>query len=266
VPGVSGGTIAFVTGIYDELISTLSGFNFRSVEQLFTDPPAFWRDHNLAFLAWLGAGMLVSIGLFARLLKAALEHTPTLVWGFFFGLIAVSVVMLGMGRKLRPLVTLGTVGVIAGLLVSRLSPGHIESGPLIFFLGGMVAVCAWLLPAVSGSFVLLVIGIYEGVLDAIAGFQMGLLVALAAGCAVGILLFSKLLGWLMARYMEPVLCVLTGFMLGAMVKLWPWRVDNSLYLPQGWEALTSQNPMLLETLGCMIAGGAMLLFLTTLKK
>jgi putative membrane protein len=266
VPGVSGGTIAFVTGIYDELIRTLAGFNFASVRQALTNPVDFWRDHNLSFLAVLGLGMVVSIGLFANLIRQALEQTPTLVWGFFFGLIAMSVVVLGRERSPRLLLSAGVTGVVLGYLMTLLTPGEIEGGHLAFFFGGVVAVCAWILPAVSGSFLLLVLGLYPSVLIAISEFQVSLLCALVAGCAIGILLFTKLLEWLLGRYSELIFALLTGFMLGAMVKLWPWRIDDELYLPAQWQQLTSEPALPVATVVVMVGGGLMLWLLTHLKK
>ena len=168
VPGISGGTIAFVTGIYLELVGTFARFRGSSLGILFkAGPREFWRVHNLTFLALLGIGMVLSVGLFARLIGVWLEVVPPLVWGFFCGLIAATVVHIGRGRPVRLLVTYGALGLLIGLLMLLLDPLGRQDSLWVFFFGGVIAVCAWLLPAVSGSFFLLILGLYAPVLEAI---------------------------------------------------------------------------------------------------
>ncbi len=224
VPGVSGGTIAFVTGIYLELVGTLANFRASSLRILFAaGPRQFWRVHNLSFLALLGVGMAFSVVLFARLIGGLLEAVPPLVWGFFCGLIAATVVHIGRRRSVRLLVTYGVVGVAAGLLlILAFDPLGRQDSLWVFFVGGVIAVCAWLLPAVSGSFLLLILGLYAPVLEAINELYLPVLMALAAGCVVGLLSFSKGLYWLMQRHGEPVLALLTVFIAGSLPNLWPW--------------------------------------------
>ena len=178
IPGVSGGTIAFVTGIYRELVASLASFSPKTLIWCATNPKRFWRHHNLSFLACLGVGMAISLLLFARLVRHWLEVAPILVWAFFFGLILYSAFEIGRARRLSGLATLGLAGVLCGLLVAAVDPFAAEPGLAAFFLGGALAVGAWLLPAVSGSFVLLLLGLYVGVLDAVATFDWPVLFAL----------------------------------------------------------------------------------------
>ncbi len=242
VPGVSGGTIAFVTGIYEELVATLAGLQPRSLAVLYRQGPrSFWASHNLTFLLVLGTGMLAAVVLFARLLGYLLDRTPTLVWGFFFGLIAASVVHIGRYRAARALAGYGPLGAVLGLGVLELSLQSGDAPLWMFFLGGVVAVSAWLLPAVSGSFLLLALGLYEPVLRAFNAGHWLIPATLAAGCVVGLLVFSRFLHWLMRRAREPVLATLTGFMAISLVRLWPWQHAGALLTPGGYEAATGQG-------------------------
>ena len=262
VPGVSGGTIAFVTGIYLELVGSLASFGAKSLPLLFTaGPRQFWRVHNLSFLALLGIGMVLSVVLFARLIGSWLEVVPPLVWGFFCGLIAATVVHIGRRRSARLLVTYGVVGFAAGLLIIlALDPLGRQDSLWVFFIGGVIAVCAWLLPAVSGSFLLLILGLYAPVLEAINELYLPVLITLAAGCVVGLLSFSKGLYWLMRRHGEAVLALLTGFIAGSLPNLWPWKVDEVFLSPSSYELLTNQSAYL-PWVGVSVLAGAASLWL-----
>jgi len=204
VPGVSGGTIAFVSGIYEELGTTLARLRPAGLVMLLRDgPAAVWREFNLGFLAVLGAGMVLAVVTFARLFEYLLDHVPTLVWAFFFGIIAASVAQSGRCRAWRGLLGYGLAGLVVALAVLQLGYRDGPAPLWMFFLGGMVAVSAWLLPAVSGSFLLLVLGLYEPVLRAFNAGDWLVPASLAAGCAVGLLAFSRALHWLMQRLREP---------------------------------------------------------------
>lgn len=182
VPGVSGGTIAFITGIYEELLGTLAGLRPGSLMMLKREGlRRFWVAHNLSFLAALGLGMVLAVVSFARLLGFLLDEVPTLVWAFFFGLIAASVVQIGRRRRPAQLLGYGLLGVATALAVGELG---VRDGPAplwMVFIGGMAAVSAWLLPAVSGSFLLLVLGLYEPVLRAFNAGQWLVPMVLACG-------------------------------------------------------------------------------------
>ncbi|MEZ5598405.1 MAG: DUF368 domain-containing protein [Pseudomonadales bacterium] len=267
VPGVSGGTIAFVSGIYDELVGTIAGLSRQSPLALLTRPLHYVRETNLLFLMILGAGMLVSVLAFARLVGWLLQLAAPAVWAFFFGLIAASVAHLVLqvrreGATWRALLW-AALGAGVGLASQIPQPGQGSESLLLFFGGGMLAVSAWLLPAVSGSFMLLILGLYEPVLKAIGELHMPVLLALGGGCACGLLLFSRLLAWCLSRYRHNLLALLTGFMAGAMPALWPWREAHAWLLP-GQYALQAGDPFLLISLFTMTIGALTLVALTRL--
>ena len=223
VPGVSGGTIAFITGIYDELLETLASLS-RVASTWRNGWPVFWQAHNLAFLVVLCSGMLAGAFGLAWFMLALLEAQPTLVSAFFFGVIAASAVLVGMASSWRWLATLGVVGVAGGVVVAMLGDaGSATATPTNVFVGGAFAATAWVLPGVSGAFVLLLMGLYEPVLRAATQFDLGLLAPLVGGLVVGLLAFSRLLAWLLARARHAVLALLTGLMSGSLIDLWPWR-------------------------------------------
>lgn len=255
VPGVSSGTLALITGIYEELIVTLGGLRPALLrvwrEQGFK---AFWRASNLGFLLVLLAGMLTSILPAARLIIWVMERWPVPLWAFFCGLILAGIVVV-----LRPLAMRRwrnwcwvAAGLAAGVWVS-LQPGLGALGltPLVFFLSGALAICAMLLPGISGTFVLLLLGMYAPVLQALNSFDVPLMAAFAAGCVCGMLGFVHLLRWLLLHYHDAVMALAAGFMAGSLVKLWPWRValgDAGLaeqwFTPAGYSALTGAPAML----------------------
>ncbi len=261
VPGVSGGTIAFVTGIYRELIDSLAAFSPTSLFWVVTRPRHFWRHHNLGFLLWLGGGMLLGIVLFARLINGAIAVAPNLVWGFFFGLVLFSVFDIGRVRSRPMLFVLGVPGLLLGIAASAIEPIGAEPSHPAYFLGGALAICAWLLPAVSGSFVLVVLGLYTNVLQAAASFEWVVLAALALGAATGLMLFARVLRYLMERFLEPVLSFLTGFMAGALFKLWPWQAEGAPLSPTAWSELVGIPARVGFTLTMMVAGAVALIAL-----
>ena len=266
VPGVSGGTIAFVTGIYEELVGTLARLRPAALAMLFrAGPAACWRHYNLGFLAALAAGMMVAVVTFARVFEYLLDHVPTLVWAFFFGLIAASVVQIGRARAPSDLLGYGAVGLGAAAALLTLGVGAGPAPLWMFFVGGMIAVSAWLLPAVSGSFLLLVLGLYEPVLRAFNAGEWLIPGVLALGCLVGLLVFSRLLHWLLGRIREPLLAGLTGFMAGSLYRLWPWQAEGSMLGPGAFEAATGQPPLLLATLGAALLGVVALWLLSRLE-
>lgn len=228
VPGVSGGTIAFITGIYVELVDSIRRIGPGLIRLVLKGRfrEAF-EEANLTFLLVLGAGMAASVVGLSRGVSWLLEHRALQLWGFFFGLIAVSALVVGrFGAPWKPhRIVLGALGVAVGGGMGFLSAAALPDHPAAIFLGGALAICAWILPGVSGSFVLLLLGLYPVVIQAISEFRVAVLASLAAGCTVGILLFSRLLVWLLARHRSSTMAVLAGFMTGALVKIWPWRIS-----------------------------------------
>lgn len=264
-PGVSGGTIAFITGIYLELVGTIRGAGealFRHLPR--RDLAGAWTHANGGFLLVLGAGMATGILSLARIVSWLLENRELQIWGFFFGLILASVLF--VGRSARPFTParrgLVALGVAAGAAASFATALTLPVNLLTLFLGSMVAICAWVLPGVSGSFVMLLLGLYPTVVAAIAELDLAVLGVLAAGCGLGLLLFARVLGWLLDRFYRGTLALLCGFMAGSLLGLWPWRVPLavvegkplgvSLLLPGDYAAASGLDP---------VVGGVVMSFL-----
>ncbi|MFC6635138.1 DUF368 domain-containing protein [Microbulbifer taiwanensis] len=227
VPGVSGGTIAFITGIYQELLDSLSRIGPHCLTLLRRQGiAATWQYINGSFLLALFAGVLISIFSLARLIGYLLHDYPIVVWAFFFGLVLASAVpvLRGIPRWSLSVVLFLLVGIATAVLISELRPGQIPATPLTLFLSGSLAICAMILPGISGAFILLLIGIYPRVLDAVHQLQLFNLVCFAAGAATGLLLFSRLLSWLMHRYIARTLAFLAGILLGSLKIIWPWKL------------------------------------------
>ena len=233
IPGVSGGTIAFMTGIYEELVGSINNINGAAVKLLFKGRfLEFWKHINGTFLVSLIAGILISIMSLAKLMTYLLSHLPVPTWAFFFGLIIASSVFILRDIKdwkLKDGVML-FLGVILGVVVCTLSPTETPDALWFIFLSGAIAICAMILPGISGSFILLILGKYEFMLSTLTKILSGdgvlldfaVLVIFVLGALVGILAFSRFLHWLLARYHRSTLLVLAGFIIGSLVKVWPW--------------------------------------------
>jgi putative membrane protein len=259
VPGVSGGTIAFVTGIYHELLDTIAGLSIRSVARLRYGVAAFWRTSNVGFLVVLGAGMVTSILLFARVIRELLESMPLLVWGFFFGLIVGSCIDIARHSLRRVLMRVAPFGLAAGLMLSFSGAIALDATPLWLFIGGMIAVSAWILPGVSGGYMLLLLGLYPAVIAAVVDLEFGRLAMLALGCVAGLAAFARVLSFLMRRHYVTVMAALTGFMAGSLVKLWPWRTGGSAgaeipVTPWTYQQLSGHDPMLFGVVAAILLG------------
>lgn len=233
IPGVSGGTIAFIMGIYDEFVGSIASINAESIKLLFSGRlREFWKHINGNFLLALVLGILASVVCLAGLMQYLLSSHPIQTWAFFFGLIVASSIFIlrGIsGWKLRDGLFL-IFGIILGVVVCTLSPTQTPEGLWFIFLSGAIAICAMILPGISGSFILLILGKYQYIMGAISGLVSGedfgrnlaVLCVFAVGAAVGIIGFSKFLHWLLARYNKETLIVLAGFIIGSLVKVWPW--------------------------------------------
>ena len=227
VPGVSGGTIAFISGIYEELLTSISSVNLKTLKVLkFEGLKAAWKTINGNFLIALLIGIFISIASLAKLISWLLENKPILVWSFFFGLVLASILYIGKQITRWNLLTifLFIVGALIAYYITTLQPLVTEnSSPLFIFLAGSIAICAMILPGISGSFILVLLGAYKPVLDAIHNKDFKLLAILATGAIVGLLFFSKILKWLFNHYRNFTLAMLTGFILGSLNKIWPWK-------------------------------------------
>lgn len=230
VPGVSGGTIAFISGIYEELLSSISAINIANLKLLKNDGvKAAWKAVNGNFLLALLSGIFISIISLAKLISWLLENKPILVWSFFFGLVLASILFVSkqITKWNASAIILFIIGAVAAYYITILHPAISESSSLLFyFFAGALAICAMILPGISGSFILVLLGAYKPILKALDALQykdIKLLAVVAFGAVVGILSFSKLLNWLFDHHKNSTLAVLTGFILGSLNKIWPWK-------------------------------------------
>ncbi len=239
IPGVSGGTIAFIMGIYDDFVSSLASINSEAVRLLLKGKfKAFWKHINGSFLLSLVIGIGISVISLAGLMQTLLTDFPIQTWAFFFGLIVASSIFIirGIsGWKFREGLLLA-LGVILGIVICTLSPTQTPDGLWFIFLSGAIAICAMILPGISGSFILLILGKYQYIMgtisDLVSGIDFGrnllILCVFVIGAIVGILGFSKFLHWLLARWNKETLIVLAGFIIGSLVKVWPWSNPEAL--------------------------------------
>ncbi len=226
VPGVSGGTIAFITGIYEELIDTISGVNLSLLKILKKEGvKAFWNQLNGNFILALFVGIGISIVSLAKVISYLLDAHPILVWSFFFGLVLASIHLVGKQVKKWDIATgiAFIVGAIVAFWITILPPMQQADANWYIFISGVIAICAMILPGISGSFILLLLGSYQSILNAIKEFDITKIVIFAGGCVVGLLSFSHLLKWMFKKFEDITIAVLTGFLLGSLNKLWPWK-------------------------------------------
>ncbi len=227
VPGVSGGTIAFISGIYEELLTSISNLNLSLLKTLKSNGiKAVWKQANGSFLLSLVIGIFISIVSLAKVLKWLMENESILLWSFFFGLILASVIYIGKQITNWNIITFFVLVTGAGLAfyITTLNPMVNEnSSPLFLFLAGAIAICAMILPGISGAFILVLLGAYKPVLAAVNDRNLTIVGLIAAGAIVGLLSFSRVLKWLFANYKNYTLAILTGFIIGSLNKIWPWK-------------------------------------------
>lgn len=226
VPGVSGGTIAFISGIYEELITTISGVNLSLFKTLKKEGfGAFWKQLNGNFLVALLAGIFISFITFMRLAKYLIENHPILIWSFFFGLIVASVYYVGkqITRWDFAVIIVFIIGVIVAYYISQLPSMSDTDNPMFLFFAGALAICAMILPGISGAFILVILGAYKTLSDALQDFDIKKIAVFAFGALVGILSFSHILKWLFKNYHDITMALLTGFIFGSLNKIWPWK-------------------------------------------
>lgn len=231
VPGVSGGTIAFITGIYEELLGTISGIRPSLLKTWKNDGiRAFWREGNFNFLLALISGIAISILALSHLISWLLENHPVLLWAFFFGLVFASVFFVGRQVKhwKMPVILAFIAGTAVAWYITSLPPMSQGNSMLFLFVCGMIAICAMILPGISGSFILLILGAYQTVITSIKELDVKNLGVFAAGCVVGVLAFSHLLNWMYKKHHDLTVALLTGFLLGSLQKLWPWQAKAEL--------------------------------------
>lgn len=262
IPGVSGGTIAFISGIYEELIGSIKSIDADAFKLLARfQIKSFWKSINGNFLITVLAGIVTSLLSLARLMTYLLEHHPIPVWSFFFGLILVSAPLIMRDIKKWDIATVisGILGIVIAYLITILSPTETPTNlPFIFFCGAL-AICAMILPGISGAFILLLIGKYEYMIKALISFDIPVIIVFVIGCFLGLLGFSRFLSWILTHYRFPTLALLAGFMIGSLNKVWPWKeitafrinseglqvaaLDQSI-LPWQYVEKTGQDPKL----------------------
>jgi putative membrane protein len=272
IPGVSGGTVAFISGIYDELLRSINSVDTEAFRLLLKLRLAdFWKKINGSFLVTLLAGIGTSLLSLAKLMVYLLQHHPILIWSFFFGLILVSAPL--VLREIKTWRFVDVLSLLTGIAIAYYitvvtpteSPNHL----LFIFFSGALAICAMILPGISGAFILLLIGKYQYMITALIEFNIPIVLIFLAGCVVGILSFSRLLSWILSRYHNLAVALLAGFMLGSLNKVWPWRVveeyatnskgeqisvfDRSIW-PGQYFAGTGKDPLLLQAILMMALG------------
>lgn len=226
VPGVSGGTIAFITGIYDDLLSSINSVNLETLRVLRKEGiAAAWKRINGAFLLPLVAGIMTSFLTLAAVFKQVLKEHPHLLWGFFFGLIVASIFLVwGMVRKWDIIAIIGViVGAVISYMLTEMKPGSDVNALWFVFISGSIAICAMILPGISGSFILLLLGVYPSMLAAVSELDLVFIAVLGSGAIVGLLSFSRLLKWTLDNYYDVTVAILTGFLIGSLNKIWPWK-------------------------------------------
>lgn len=266
IPGVSGGTIAFITGIYEELLNSIRQVNITALRLLFTlRLKAFWQHINGSFLLAVVGGIGISIFSFARLMKYLLATYPIPVWSFFFGLIIASVWLMGKDiswRRVSPWITLA-IGAAAAYVITVLTPASTPESWWFVILSGAIAICAMILPGISGAFILLLMGKYEYIISAVSELNIPVMGLFVVGAVAGIIAFSHFLSWLLKRYHGQTIALLTGFMLGSLNKIWPWKTEqlvDGIPFPveqNVWPATleaTGTDPHLGVALGMMVLG------------
>ncbi|WP_299984664.1 DUF368 domain-containing protein [uncultured Pontibacter sp.] len=272
VPGVSGGTIAFITGIYEELLNSIRSVNGEALRLLSRfDLKGFWQHINGTFLVVLVGGILFSIASLSRLVVYLLENHTILLWAFFFGLIVASALVVGKKiTKWRPIVLLsGMVGVAIAYWVTIAVPMQTPEAYWFIFLSGAIAICAMILPGLSGSFLLLLMAKYEFMMNALKELKLDMILVFGAGCVTGLLAFSHVLNWMLKNYYNITVAMLTGFMVGSLNKVWPWKETVQTYTdrhgvvkplvqenisPGTFAQLTGEEPYLLYAVGLAIFG------------
>ncbi|NLB92123.1 MAG: DUF368 domain-containing protein, partial [Bacteroidales bacterium] len=233
VPGVSGGTIAFIAGIYEELVNSIKSINLNALKLFFSGKfAAFWKAINGNFLLAVVLGIGISIFSLAKGLEYLLHHYPILVWSFFFGLILASAIYVGGSIKKWKAGTIiaGIAGVVVAYFITAISPAEANITWFFIFISGSIAICAMILPGISGSFILVLLGMYEFILGAVSDLNIPVLLVFIAGALIGIIAFSNLLSWLIKNYHNLTIATLTGFMIGSLNKVWPWKEVTETFI------------------------------------
>ena len=233
VPGVSGGTIAFITGIYEELITCINSVDIEALKLLITGKfLPFWTKINGRFLVILLFGVLAGLISLAKLTSSLLVSHPIQLWSFFFGLIAISALVVSRDIQkwgIQVILSL-IIGCTSAYLITEAAPAETPNNILVIFGSGAIAICSMILPGISGSLILLILGKYSFILNALEEFDLGVLVVFTAGCLFGLVTFSRLISWLFKKYRDITIAILAGFMIGSLNKVWPWKETLTTFI------------------------------------
>ena len=274
VPGVSGGTIAFIVGIYEELIDSIKSINGASLKLLFTGKiAAFWKAINANFLLAIVAGIGISIFSLAKLITWLLVTHPILVWAFFFGLVLASTWFVSKDIKQWNWKSILSfiIGAIIAYYITVATPAETTTTLFFIFLCGAIAICAMILPGISGSFILVLLGKYFYIMEAVKTLNIPVMLVFICGAAIGITSFSRVLSYALRRFHDTTIAVLAGFMLGSLNKVWPWKETIETYTDSHGvikplvEANILPDQLLWEAVGLMIFGFAIVYFLEKLS-
>lgn len=271
VPGVSGGTIAFIAGIYDELINSIKSINRESLTMLFTGKfKAFAKKINAPFLLALISGIAISVFSLAKLITWLLTEQPILIWAFFFGLVLASTWFVMKDIREWNVKTIPTfiAGAAIAYYITVATPADTPSNLLFIFCCGAIAICAMILPGISGSFILVLLGKYFYIMDAVKTFDIVILAVFGAGAFIGITTFSRVLSFTLKRFRNMTLAMLTGFMLGSLNKVWPWKETTEMTINGETFAAESNilpNVYVAEAIGLMAIGFASVYILEKLS-
>jgi len=230
VPGVSGGTIALLTGIYPRLIDAITGLNIQSLKMLFKgNIKGFWQSIDGSFILPLLMGIALAFALLAHPIKFAIANHPIPTWSFFFGLIIASAVLIIQHMPNKKTINYLWLipGIAFGYYIGSLSHIPFPSSQTAVFIAGMLAICAMILPGISGSFILVLLGMYQILITAVAERELLILLIFIGGAIIGLLFFSRIIKWTLHHFYQQALFFLSGLMLGSLVKVWPWKVSQA---------------------------------------
>lgn len=255
VPGVSGGTLALLLGIYERLINAIRSVDQQALTLLFRGRiVAAWQHIDGTFLLCLFSGILLSVFALANAVSWMLEQQPVLLWALFNGLIIAALPHLCVRVPWSwHRLLLAALGMSIAIAISQLKPMTLEPALWMFFVAGAIAICAMILPGISGSFILLLLGMYAPVLLAVTELQLVTLLVFMAGCVIGLLSFSRVLSWLLARCHDATLALLIGVVIGALLRIWPWQLDGTLLTPAAYQQLVGSADIGWALL-CMVVG------------
>lgn len=272
VPGVSGGTIAFITGIYEQLLNSIKSVNLTAIKLFFSFRfKEFWKHINGNFLLAVVGGIAIAVFSLAKLMTILLAEYPIFIWSFFFGLIVASSLLVAKEVAKWNFTTILSflIGIAVAYLITTATPAQTPNDWWYIIISGAVAICAMILPGISGSFILLLMGKYIYIMEAISSFNISVIALFGVGALMGITSFSHVLSWLLKKFHSIMVALLTGFMIGSLNKVWAWKEIVSTYvdsdgvvqplleknvLPSTFETITASPAFVVEAVIMSIVG------------